>query len=148
MDGDPTPARLRGTPSWLMTRAAARAHRLVSEGMAFAGARGYHYRLLAALAESGPASQAELGRRSGINRSDVVASVNELAEAGCVERTTDPADRRRNIVTMTPAGVRQLGRLDGVLAEIQDELLAPLSAGERDQLMRLLSRILDHHAPG
>jgi DNA-binding MarR family transcriptional regulator len=135
-------------PSWLMTRAAARAHRLVSEGMASAGARGYHYRLLAALAESGPASQADLGRRSGIDRSDVVAAVNELGEAGFVERATDPVDRRRNVVTMTPAGVRQLGRLDGVLAEIQDELLAPLSAGERDQLMRLLSRILDHHAPG
>ena len=131
-----------------MTRAAARAHRLVSEGMASAGARGYHYRLLAALAESGPASQAELGRRSSIDRSDVVASVNELAGAGFVERTADPADRRRNVVTMTPAGTEQLRRLDGVLADIQDELLAPLSAGERDQLTRLLVRLLDHHAPG
>ena len=116
--------------------------------MASAGARGYHYRLLAALAESGPASQAELGRRSGIDRSDIVASVNELAEAGFVERTADPADRRRNVVTITPAGVRHLGRLDGVLDEIQGELLAPLSAGERDQLIRLLSRILDHRARG
>jgi len=131
-----------------MTRAAARAHRLVSEAMASAGARGYHYRLLAALAESGPASQAELGRRSSIDRSDVVASINELAGAGFVERTADPADRRRNVVTMTPAGTEQLRRLDGVLGDIQDELLAPLSAGERDQLTRLLIRLLDHHAPG
>ena len=129
-----------------MTRAASHAHRLVSEGMASAGARGYHYRLLAALAESGPASQAELGRRSGIDRSDVVASVNELAEAGFVERATDPADRRRNVVTMTPAGAGQLQRLDGVLTRIQDHLLAPLSADERDELARLLGRVLDHHA--
>ena len=142
---DETPARLRGTPSWLMTRAAAHAHRLVSEGMASAGARGYHYRLLAALAESGPASQAELGRRSGIDRSDVVASVNELAEAEFVERATDPADRRRNVVTMTPSGAGQLRRLDGVLTKIQDDLLAPLSADERDELTRLLGRVLDYH---
>jgi hypothetical protein len=29
---------------------------------------------------------------------------------------------------------------------VQDELLAPLSAGERRQLIRLLTRIVDHHA--
>jgi DNA-binding MarR family transcriptional regulator len=145
---DPTPARLRGTPSWLLTQTAAHASRLVSEGFAGAGARGYHYRLLAALEEFGSASQAALGRRGGIDRSDVVAALNELAEGGLVERAPDPGDRRRNVVTITPAGVGQLRRLDGVLAEVQDELLAPLSADERDELARLLTRVLDHHAPG
>ena len=142
---DATPARLRGKPSWLMTQTALRAHRLVSEGLAAADARGYHYRLLAALEEFGPASQATLGRRTGIDRSDVVEAVNELADGGLIERTRDPEDRRRNIIAITPAGVRQLRRLDGVLAGIQDELLAPLSADERDELVRLLRRVLDHH---
>ena len=35
---------------------------------------------------------------------------------------------------------------DGVLADIQDEVLALLSADERDDLARLLRRVLDHHA--
>jgi len=43
---------------------------------------------------------------------------------------------------MTTAGAARLGRLDGVLAEVQDELLAPLSAAERAELARLLTRIL------
>ena len=124
------------------------ASRLVAEGFAAADARGYHYRLLAALEEFGPASQAVLGRRSGIDRSDVVATVNELAAGGLVERAQDPEDRRRNIVTITPAGVQKLRRLDAVLARIQDELLAPLTADERDELARLLRRVLDHHARG
>ncbi len=145
---DATPSRLTGKPSWLMTQTAMHAHRLVSEGLAAADARGYHYRLLAALEEFGAASQAALGRRSGIDRSDVVATVNELACRGLVDRTRDPEDRRRNIVTITPAGVQQLRRLDGVLAGIQDELLAPLSADERDELAWLLRRVLDHHARG
>ncbi len=145
---DATPYRLRGTPSWLLAQTAVHAGRLVSEGFASAGARGYHYRLLAALEEFGPASQAALGRRGGIDRSDVVAALNELAGVGLVERAPDPADRRRNVVTITPAGVGQLRRLDEVLAGIQDELFAPLSAGERDELARLLTRVLDHHAPG
>jgi DNA-binding MarR family transcriptional regulator len=145
---DATPARLRSKPSWLMTQSAMHAHRLVSEGLAAADARGYHYRLLAALEEFGPASQAALGRRTGIDRSYVVEAVNELAERGLVERTRDPEDRRRNIITITPAGIQQLRRLDGVLAGVQDELLAPLSADERDELVRLLTRVLDHHASG
>jgi MarR family transcriptional regulator, lower aerobic nicotinate degradation pathway regulator len=145
---DATPARLRDKPSWLMTQTAMHAHRLVSEGLAAADARGYHYRLLAALEEFGPASQAALGRRTGIDRSYVVEAVNELADRGLVERARDPEDRRRNIITITPAGVRQLRRLDEVVAGIQDELLASLSADERDELARLLRKVLEHHAGG
>ena len=31
------------------------------------------------------------------------------------------------------------------LTRVQDDLLAPLSTRERDQLTRLLARVLDHH---
>jgi DNA-binding MarR family transcriptional regulator len=143
---DTTPARLAGTPTWLISQTAAHAHRLLSGTFAAAGSRGYHYRLLAALEESGPASQAALGRRSGIDRSDVVAALNELGARGLVERTPDPADHRRNIVTITPAGAASLQRLESLVADVQDELLAPLSPEERDQLIGLLGRVLAHHA--
>jgi DNA-binding MarR family transcriptional regulator len=143
---DITPARLAGKPTWLISQTAAHAHRLLSGTFAAAGSRGYHYRLLAALEESGPASQASLGRRSGIDRSDVVAALNELGARGLVERAPDPADHRRNVVTITPAGAASLQRLESLVAGVQDELLAPLSPGERDQLIRLLSRVLAHHA--
>ena len=107
-----------------------------------------HYAVLSALAEFGPASQAELGRRCSIDRSDMVALVNELTAREQVERTPDPADRRRNVVTLTPGGIRRLRQLDKVVGEVQAELLAPLSTGERDQLVRLLTRVLEHHAGG
>jgi hypothetical protein len=32
------------------------------------------------------------------------------------------------------------------VAAVQDDLLAPLTQPERDQLVRLLTRLLDHHA--
>ncbi|TDC93943.1 MarR family winged helix-turn-helix transcriptional regulator [Actinomadura sp. 7K507] len=142
----PTPARLLNAPSWLISLASAHSHRLVSDGFAAAGARGYHYRLLAALDEYGPSSQATLGRHTGIDRSDVVAALNELAAKGLIERTPDPSDRRRNIITLTPDGSRHLEELDAVLGGIQNDLLAPLSPSERDQLTGLLTRIIDHHA--
>jgi MarR family transcriptional regulator, lower aerobic nicotinate degradation pathway regulator len=141
---DAMPARLRVMPTWLISQVENRAHRQLTGRLAAVGSRGYHYRLLAALEEFGPASQASLGRRTGMNRSDVVAAVNELVDQGLAERTGDPADRRRNIVTMTPAGAARLQRLDVVLADVQDELLAPLSPAERAEFAQLLTRILAH----
>ena len=140
-----TPARWERLPSWLLTQTARHAHRVVADGFSSVGARGYHYRLLATLEEFGAASQAALGRRSGIHGSDMVATINELADRKLVERAPDPSDRRRNIISLTAAGKRQLRRLDKRVAQTQDELLAPLSAEERQRLTALLSRLLDHH---
>jgi DNA-binding MarR family transcriptional regulator len=145
---DEAPARLTAKPSWLLTQLAVHAHRLASAGFAAADARGYHFRILSALAEFGPASQADLGRRCSMDRSDVVAAINELAERAFVERTPDPDDRRRNIVRLTKAGDRQLRRLDQALDQAQDELLGPLTAEDRQVLTGLLTRLLHHHQRG
>jgi len=67
-----------------------------------------------------------------------------LAERGLVNRSADPADRRRNIITVTAARTQRFQQLDSVVAEVQDMLLAPLSPAEHQQLTRLLSRILSH----
>ena len=143
---DARPAMLMAKPSWLISEVSRLAHPLLAGTLATAGSRGYHYRLLAALQESGPASQASLGRRTGMDRSDVAAAVSELAGRGLAARAPDPADRRRNVISITPAGAAHLRRLDQLLAGVQDELLAPLSPAERQQLIRLLNRILEHHA--
>jgi DNA-binding MarR family transcriptional regulator len=146
---DARPARLMEKPSWLISEVSLLAHRLLTDKLATAGSRGYHYRLLAALHEFGPASQASLGRRTAMDRSDVVAAVNELAARGLANRSPDPADGRRNVITITPAGTAHLRRLEELLAEVQGELLAPLSLADRQQLTRLLTLILEHHArPG
>ena len=139
------PARLRRLPSRLLTQTAMHADRLANQGLARADARRWHYAVLASLQEFGPASQAALSRRTGIYRSDLVAVINELAARGLIDRAPDPADRRRNVITMTPHGRRHLRRLDKLVAAIQEDLLAPLTQPERDQLVRLLTRLLDHH---
>ncbi|HMG44130.1 MAG TPA: MarR family winged helix-turn-helix transcriptional regulator [Acidimicrobiales bacterium] len=143
VDAHAAPARLRTLPSWLVNQVALAANRAVAEGLAAAGTRRHHYSLLAALDDVGPASQAELGRRTMIDRSDVVAAVNELADQGYVERTPDPADRRRNVVSLTPAGRRRLRQLDRLLAKVQDDILAPLPAEDRNRLVALLTRLVE-----
>ncbi|MEV0236555.1 MarR family transcriptional regulator [Nonomuraea sp. NPDC050786] len=145
-DTPATPASLRLLPSRMLAGVAMHADRLVSEGLARADARKWHYAALVALREAGPASQAELSKRTGIYRSDLVAVINELAERGFVERAPDPADRRRNVITLTPEGLGQVRRLQELIADLQDEVLAPLSRPEREQFSGFLARLLEHHA--
>jgi DNA-binding MarR family transcriptional regulator len=133
--------RVAGRPTWLLSRANARSQGLLAEAFAAEGVRGYHFRLLAALDEHGPASQADLGRSTGIDRSDVVATLNDLVAGGLARREPDPDDRRRNTVTITAAGRRALERLDAVLDEVQAAVLAPLTADQRKTFVRLLAKL-------
>lgn len=139
------PSRIRDRPTWLISRTYARSHGLLNDGFAAngSGLRSYHYRLLAALEEWGPIGQAELGRRTGVDRSDVVNILGDLERLGLTERTVDPTNRRRNIVSITPAGSAQLKALDNVIENVQERVLAPLSPNERRQLTKLLRKLAD-----
>jgi DNA-binding MarR family transcriptional regulator len=113
----------------------------LTEAFAAEGLRGYHFRVLAALDQYGPGSQADLGRRTGIDKSDIVATLNDLVSSGLAQREPDPADGRRNVVTLTEPGARALDRLDTVLDDVQEVVLAPLTANERETFMRLLAKL-------
>jgi MarR family transcriptional regulator, lower aerobic nicotinate degradation pathway regulator len=141
----PAPARIRERPTWLISRTYARAHALLTEGFAASGTglRSYHYRLLAALDEWGPASQADLARRTGVDRSDVVTVLGQLEPRRLIKRSVDPSNRRRNVVSITRAGRKQLQALDSTLDDIQEAFLAPLSLSERRHLMKLLRKVVD-----
>ncbi|WP_265521541.1 MarR family winged helix-turn-helix transcriptional regulator [Oerskovia flava] len=142
MDIESAPARLRELPSWLINQAALDASRRVTDELSTVGAHRSHFALLAALDEFGPGSQADLGRRCGIDRSDMVALVDRLAAEGYVERRDDPADRRRNLVILMPEGRQRLAALESVLAAAQDHLLEPLSETERERLTALLTMLV------
>jgi DNA-binding MarR family transcriptional regulator len=138
------PARVRGLPSWLTSEIARKAQRLVSEELAQEGARRQHFTVLTSLSEQGAASQAALGRRLWIDRSDLHAILNELERDGLVARVRDEQDRRRNLVTLTPAGNAALKRLDKRIDAAQSALLEPLSTSDRRELLRLLQQLVDH----
>jgi MarR family transcriptional regulator, lower aerobic nicotinate degradation pathway regulator len=144
-DVGPAPARIRDRPTWLISRTYGRSNRILNEAFARSGTglRGYHYRLLAGLDESGPSSQADLSRATGVDRSDVVSVLGDLEQAGLIERAVDPENRRRNIVTLTRAGKKQLKVLDRVVDGAQERVMEPLSAPEQARLLRLLHRLGD-----
>lgn len=138
------PARLRRLPTWLINQVGLRGTRLIHERIARPGARA-DFAVLSALEEFGAMSQAELGRRLGLDRSDIAVVLNRLEADRLAERTADDGDRRRNVITVTPTGVQALEVLERALVSAQSELLGPLSADEQAQLVRLLQRLVDHH---
>ena len=62
-----------------------------------------------------PLSQVELSRRTGIDSADVVGLLRGLESRAMLVRSSDPEDRRRNVVPITGAGTRELRHLDIVV---------------------------------
>src|SRR5580693_5066646 len=91
-------------------------------------------------------SQSGLSDRTGIYRSDLVATINELTARGLVVRAPDPADRRRNAITLTDEGRRHLKHLDALIADGEAEFLVPLSEVDRAELTRILKLIVGYHS--
>ena len=139
---------MENLPSWLITQLAGTAGRLVGEKFSAAGARGYHYRVLHSLYYDGPTTQANLGRRTGIYPSDMVATLTELQAGGFTMRVLDKSDKRRYLVEITPDGKRRAEELAEKAAGIQDDLLEPLTPEQREELTKLLSILYEHHRQG
>jgi DNA-binding MarR family transcriptional regulator len=111
------------------------------------------FHLLGLLHDRGPMTQGELGNLMGIAPSVLVQLLNPLEDDGRISRDRDPADRRRHVVTLTPAGRKHLDRAARAQREAEDELLACLTTSQREQLRQLLltlrdqSEALDHTTP-
>lgn len=137
------PERLRTLPSWLLGQASHAADKLVADALAEHGLRRHHYRVLIALVEDGQATQADLGRRLWLDRSDLHGVLAELDAAGLTTRAPDDRDRRRNVVALTAEGERVLHVADADVQRAQSALLAPLAADERRAFLAMLTRLLD-----
>ncbi|MFI9749012.1 MarR family winged helix-turn-helix transcriptional regulator [Streptomyces collinus] len=140
MSEAPLPA-IRSLPSWLLGRAAARGRALVASALAEEDMRMWHHVVLSAVRDLGPVAQADLGRGVRLDPKDLVGVLNDLQSAGLVVREPDPKDRRKNAVSLTERGARLLKRCERAARAANDELLAPLSAAEREQFTAMLLRI-------
>ena len=84
-----------------------------------------------------------MARVLGLDPSQVVALVDELAQAGLVRRQPAPTDRRAKLVTATDAGHRVRERAAARAAEAVQGALRSLSGDEQEVLRALLSRVAE-----
>src|SRR5262249_27653909 len=142
-DGLQPPARLRRLTSWQANKVSNLGARMTARHMPLTARS--DFAVLAALEEYGALSQADLGRRLGLDRNDVSGIVTRLETGRHVDRQADLANRRRNVVTLTSSGKRYLEEIQRHADGAQDELLVGLSATERRQLNELLAKLLNSH---
>jgi DNA-binding MarR family transcriptional regulator len=136
----------RDLSSRLLNQTAILVGRVVSEALAVEGTHRYQLAALATLDAFGAVSQAELCRRTNIDRSDMNAVVNALEADGIAKRVSDPDDRRQNIVELTETGKARFERLKTGLRKAEERALAPLAPADRRELLRLLRILHDYHA--
>jgi len=125
------------------------AHRVRSaEALGRLGLTPKGFGALTVLDADGPLPQVELARRQGIDRTTMVAIVDELEGLGAVRRERDERDRRAYALELTPGGRRLLGRARPVLAAVEEEFLAPLPAAERGRLKDALRALVEGAGDG
>ena len=98
---------------------------------------------------SEPVSQRDVAARTMIDASDVVDLVDRLEAAGFLQRVRDPDDRRRYTLVLTPAGRGAVARFGRVAEAVDAAILEPLTPRQREELRRLLRRVVgDQNSPG
>lgn len=101
------------------------------------------FSVLVLVSEQPGISQSDVARALGIERSGVVALVDELAGRGLVRRVPRPDDRRTHALQPTPAGRRLCTRAVDAVQAHETRVLAVLSGEERAALLGMLRRIQD-----
>lgn len=142
-----TPPSVLDLHAYLLTAIGKAARRRLTDRLTARGLRLWHLTVMALLGDLGPQMKTALAARLDMNASDLVKIVNDLDRAGHVDCVRDTADRRRVVVALTAEGRTALAELSADIASADDDILAPLSPAERDQLGSLLRRVHRHLEP-
>jgi len=101
------------------------------------------FQILGLLHDHGGLAQSDLVQHMGVAPSILVTLLNPLEADGLVTRERDPADRRRHLVSLTPAGEKHLASASRAQRDTEDALFASLDENQREQLRGLLLAVSD-----
>jgi MarR family transcriptional regulator, organic hydroperoxide resistance regulator len=143
MDGSTDAAALTDDVGFLLSRASGVLARASNAALTSHGLRVRSYSVLLLACDSAEGvTQRELADVLGLDPSQVVLLVDDLAAAGLVERRPSTADRRTKLVLPTDRG-RALRRAAAADVEASHaRQLADLSPGELHLLRELLTRLV------
>jgi DNA-binding MarR family transcriptional regulator len=87
--------------------------------------------------------QIGLSRAVAIDRSSIARVVDKLVERGLVARRVSEHDRRVNRLSLTAEGCRIVDSIQPVIDEVNQRILEPLNAEERQQFIHCLAKICE-----
>jgi DNA-binding MarR family transcriptional regulator len=103
-------------------------------------------RLLSTIEDRGSARISDLAVLDHCSQPTMTSQVRRLEDAGLVSRTTDPADARAVLISITPDGVATLARVRTERGEAIDPYLERLDVADRQTLVdavRVMQSLLD-----
>jgi len=136
----PLPA-LADRLGYLLKHAQLRLAELGQAALAPFGISGRELAVLIAIDDRAPASQQEVARRMAVDRTTMVALIDDLEGKGLVRRQQDPDDRRKNVVVLTDTGRTTLSQATAATREAERHLLGSLSDDESAMLKKALQAI-------
>ncbi|GAA1954849.1 MarR family transcriptional regulator [Catenulispora subtropica] len=105
------------------------------------GITGRQLAVLVVLDAAEPLSQLDAARELGVDRTTMVALVDELEAKDLVERRRSPDDRRKNIVGLTAHGKKALAEGERLHKETEKAFLAELTPIESELFLRILKKL-------
>lgn len=136
------PPSMRNRVPYLLYRAAATSTTMADAGLRQVRLTARQMGILTLIIEREPMTQRQLGETIGVDRTTMVALLDDLEAKGFAERRRNPSDRRAFLIYPSRRGIAAQKRGLRVLDEIADEFLKPLSEQQREQLADLL-RLLE-----
>lgn len=106
-----------------------------------AGLSSIEWRVLATLHDSVPLTVSQLAHEVLSKQPTVTKLVQRMMEQGWVEQLADPADQRRTLVGITPAGKRLVRPLLEKARAHEAEMLSSFAASEQAALKKLLVKL-------
>jgi DNA-binding MarR family transcriptional regulator len=101
------------------------------------------YGVLTTLSLNPDIDQNSLAQEVGIDRTNVADVLLRLARRGLVQRRRSQQDRRAVLARLTPEGAKLTRSMLNAMKRAQERLLEPLDAGEREQFLGMLLRLVD-----
>ncbi len=100
-------------------------------------------RILSTLNDNGDICQASLARELDIRPQSLTEVLVRLEEDGCITRQPSPTDKRQTIVSITEQGRTRVAEFRKRHRERAKTFLAPLTEEEKDDLARILDKLIE-----
>jgi len=139
------PEALLGRMGFLLNRGAQRVRETYQAALEPLGIDGKEYGILLVLSGKGSISQHEIGKCTHIDRTTMVALIDDLEQKGLVERQEHPTDRRSHALVLTAKGKDLLPKAHKLSETAEKKFLSGLSAHEQKEVVQLLRKLILAH---
>ncbi|MCA0325135.1 MAG: MarR family winged helix-turn-helix transcriptional regulator [Proteobacteria bacterium] len=133
-------------PGHLIRRAHQISVAVFTELMAEAGVTPVQFAILNVLMEEGGIDQVTLAARVAFDPATIGSVIGRLEKKAWLRRRAAEDDRRRKLLWLTDAGRQAVLAMVGGVDAVQQRILEPLEPAEKQQLTRLLAKLVTNHS--